>query len=608
MCSSFSLSLTLILLFLSLPCFLSLTTNEHGKKQQPNKNLQSSNMDPFEAETLFKIMETVSSDTNWRVSNPNPCKPGSSWPGIECKPGKDNHHHVSRLDFGIPPNPICKNTATFPSQIFHLPYLQSVFFFHCFTHTKTTISLLPHRFSNSPLQQLSLRSNQALIGPIPPQISSLKSLQILTLSQNRLLGIIPEEIFSMTSLLHLDLSYNFLTGTIPHQLGSLRNLVGLDLSYNSLTGPIPDTIGQLGLLQKLDLSSNLITGSMPDSIEKLSFLVFMALNNNRLKGKFPKGLEKLQSLQYFILDDNPMFVPLPFELGRLVKLQELRLANSGYSGAIPQSFSQLLNLSTLSLQNNRLTGEIPVGLSGLSHIYHLNLSKNMLGGIVPFNSSFLKRLGRNLDLRENPGLCLNGSEAYEGVKIGVSVCGNNRTGSVIKPLRRSEAPSGFCKSFKLLAVLGASALSSCHFIEQHGHLARNRCKCLEGITSVVKSFLPTMGASALPSCGVWDNVTRSSYGFKLLPEMETIDTSRVAQGRLAVLSAHLAAAVEFAGFSPVLETSCVSAQSTVPPPGNLKGSLTIVDERTGKKYQVHVSEYGTVKATDFKQVKVEFCW
>ncbi|KAK9284127.1 hypothetical protein L1049_023294 [Liquidambar formosana] len=84
--------------------------------------------------------------------------------------------------------------------------------------------------------------------------------------------------------------------------------------------------------------------------------------------------------------------------------------------------------------------------------------------------------------------------------------------------------------------------------------------------------------------------------------MEIIDSSTIARARLSVLTAHLAASVEPSSFSPLLETSGVSAQSTVPPPGNLKGVLTIIDDRTGKKYQVQVSEEGTVKATDFKKI------
>ncbi|GMH12150.1 hypothetical protein Nepgr_013991 [Nepenthes gracilis] len=369
-------------------------TGHHNGNSRLKPPPQSTSMVQSELETLFRVMETMSSDRTWRISYPNPCNPGSSWTGIECRNGKDNHRHVARLDFGAPPNPTCKTTAIFPSEIFRLPYLQSVFFFRCFTHSKTAITMPMNGIPNSSLEQFSLRSNPSLVGQIPSQLSSLKTLQILTLSQNRLTGQIPLQIFSLNSLVHLDLSYNLLTGIIPYEVGNLRNLEGLDLSYNSLSGLIPNTIGQLGLLQKLDLSSNLLVGRIPTSIEKLSSLAFIALSNNNLRGgNFPKGLTKLVNLQYFIMDDNPMFMPLPPEFGTLVKLQELRLANSGYSGGIPPSFCRLVNLTTLSLQNNRLTGQIPVGLSSLSHIYHLNLSRNFLGGVVPFDASFLKRLG-----------------------------------------------------------------------------------------------------------------------------------------------------------------------------------------------------------------------
>ncbi|KAJ0113792.1 hypothetical protein Patl1_02636 [Pistacia atlantica] len=386
-------------------------------------------------------MDSMSNDFTWRVSFPNPCQPSSSWPGIECKPGKDGFLHVSKLHFGSKPNPSCKYTATFPSQIFSLPYLQSLFFFNCFTHTQTTLSFSQN--SNSSLQQLSLRSNPSLVGPIPPQLSSFKTLQILTLSQNRLIGSIPVKIFSLDSLLHLDLSYNLVTGTIPVQVGNLKNLVGLDLSYNSLSGSIPITIGQLGMLQKLDLSSNLVSGSIPDSIEQLGSLVFLALSNNKLRGRFPKGLAKLQSLQYFIMDNNPMFIPLPIEFGKLVKLQELRLVSSGYSGSIPPSFSQLKNLSSLSLENNRLTGEIP--------------------------ATFLNRLGRNLELTGNPGLCLSPTEAYSvKIGIGISVCGSNKNGSLVHPFKKSEAaPSGCGQLSNSILIISIVALLVLSFFTFH---------------------------------------------------------------------------------------------------------------------------------------------
>ncbi|KAL4569937.1 hypothetical protein LXL04_025585 [Taraxacum kok-saghyz] len=401
-------------------------------------------MDPSELQTLYTIMETLSLDQKWRLSYPNPCKPSASWVGIECKRGvTDSHLHVTRLNFGTPPNPTCKNTASFPSEIFNLPYLQSIFFFQCFTITKTMISVSKISGPSS-LQQLSFRSNPSLVGSIPSQLfSHLSSLQILTISQSRISGRIPPEISTMGSLVHLDLSYNQLTGAIPVELSKLRKLVGLDLSYNSLTGQIPNAIGQLGMLQKLDFSSNLLTGSVPESVGKLTSLAFIALSNNGLHGKPPVGLANLKGLEYLIMENNPMSTELPMEFGLLPKLQELRLSNSGYTGEIPAIFSQLSNLTTLSLQNNRLTGNIPLGLGNLSHIYHLNLSKNLLSGEIPFDSGFLKRLGKNLDLSGNGQLCLNPGEAHDSAKLGVDVCNrsNTRVGnssSRIQPLKTSE--------------------------------------------------------------------------------------------------------------------------------------------------------------------------
>ncbi|CAM8954372.1 unnamed protein product [Rhodiola kirilowii] len=82
--------------------------------------------------------------------------------------------------------------------------------------------------------------------------------------------------------------------------------------------------------------------------------------------------------------------------------------------------------------------------------------------------------------------------------------------------------------------------------------------------------------------------------------METsADSSAVARSRLAVLAAHITLSLDQT--TPCLEPSCVSA-STVAPPGNLKGVLTVIDERTGRKYQLQVSEHGTVKAADFKEI------
>uniref|UniRef100_A0A1D1Y6Z7 Protein TOO MANY MOUTHS n=1 Tax=Anthurium amnicola TaxID=1678845 RepID=A0A1D1Y6Z7_9ARAE len=421
--TSTSFSLLLIILCFACVSFPRAATPTRDRGEASSLQATSTSMDTTERETLFQLLEAVSSDRDWRVTNPDPCSPGSSWPGIECSAGKDGIPHVARLDFGTPLNPTCNDAATFPPQLFHLPYLQSAFFFACFrTKTTTLAAAAPYMANATALQQLGLKSNPALTGTIPPEISSMRSLEVLTLSQNHLQGAIPEAISSLTSLEHLDLSYNHLTGSIPIRVGSLRNLLGLDLSYNQLTGPIPTSLGHMGALQKLDLSSNALTGGIPESMENLGSLSFLALSNNKLRGPFPGGLPKMGNLQYFLMDDNPMAVELPQQLGRLARLQELRLADSGYWGPIPDSFSRLANLTTLALQNNRLSGGIPTGLGGLRRMYHLNLSRNMLGGVVPFDQGFLRRLGGNLDLSGNPGLCMNRSEGLEGVKVGVGVC------------------------------------------------------------------------------------------------------------------------------------------------------------------------------------------
>lgn len=83
-----------------------------------------------------------------------------------------------------------------------------------------------------------------------------------------------------------------------------------------------------------------------------------------------------------------------------------------------------------------------------------------------------------------------------------------------------------------------------------------------------------------------------------LISMENCDLTATARGRLAVLSAHLSASPNRSG--SFLDFSGCSAD--VAPPTNLKGTLTLIDERTGIKYQVQVSQDGTIKATDLKKV------
>ena len=442
-------------------------------------------MDPAERETLFRVMEAVSSDRDWRVESPDPC--GAPWPGLECKPagagggGGAARMHVTRLDFGVEPNPACKDTAAFPPEAFSLPHLQSLFFVDCFTNPAATTTLTlpaPANLSASGLQQLSIRANLALSGAVPPALATLRSLQVLTISQNaQVRGGIPPGIGDLTSLVRLDLSYNSLSGPVPSQIGQLKSLVDLDLSYNALSGAIPGRIGELRQLQKLDLSSNNLTGGVPDTVANLTSLTFLALSNNGLIGHFPPAIAGLRNLQYLIMDNNPMGGPLPSELGGLARLQELRLAGSGYSGPIPEAFGQLSSLTTLSLQDNNLTGPIPAALSRLGRMYHLNLSNNALGGAVPFDGAFLRRLGGNLDLSGNSGLCLDDRSVLRGVGVGVGACrggaddgdvvASSATGRGLMATRGSQSQSP--DSVLLTGLLGPACVAVSCLFALNGH-------------------------------------------------------------------------------------------------------------------------------------------
>ncbi|KAJ7542326.1 hypothetical protein O6H91_10G100900 [Diphasiastrum complanatum] len=71
--------------------------------------------------------------------------------------------------------------------------------------------------------------------------------------------------------------------------------------------------------------------------------------------------------------------------------------------------------------------------------------------------------------------------------------------------------------------------------------------------------------------------------------------------RLAVLSRQLS--ISSNETAPALVPSVVSAAEVAQAsPGGGKGSLTVIDNRTGKKYDLEISEGGTVKATDLKKI------
>ncbi|KAJ3692101.1 hypothetical protein LUZ60_012451 [Juncus effusus] len=75
-----------------------------------------------------------------------------------------------------------------------------------------------------------------------------------------------------------------------------------------------------------------------------------------------------------------------------------------------------------------------------------------------------------------------------------------------------------------------------------------------------------------------------------------------ARGRLAVISSHIASSTGARNGPELVEMFPTSVQDMNGPAKNLGGSISLIDQRTGKKYEFKVSDEGTVKATDFKKI------
>ncbi|KAK8938149.1 hypothetical protein KSP40_PGU017673 [Platanthera guangdongensis] len=86
----------------------------------------------------------------------------------------------------------------------------------------------------------------------------------------------------------------------------------------------------------------------------------------------------------------------------------------------------------------------------------------------------------------------------------------------------------------------------------------------------------------------------------------SFDPTTMARGRLAVLTSHFVGNLAAEHLSPSLAASPVSAQEISQPPGNLGGRLKVTDSRTGKQFDLEISEEGTVKAVDFKLVSQNY--
>ena len=76
-----------------------------------------------------------------------------------------------------------------------------------------------------------------------------------------------------------------------------------------------------------------------------------------------------------------------------------------------------------------------------------------------------------------------------------------------------------------------------------------------------------------------------------------------AANRIAQLQRHLQAhSLEPQGELQLEDTKANSDPKERPAPGGGPGTLSVTDNRTGKKYEIEISDHGTIKGTDLKKI------
>lgn len=145
-----------------------------------------------------------------------------SRPQLQCEPSPDDARvrRATRLHFGPDvATPPCRPGARLgDASLRGLPHLKTLSLFGCFV--AAAVELPPALFegaSASALEQVVLKSNPGLRGPIPATLGGLRSLRVLSLSQNGFSGRIPTELGGLAALQQLDLSYNNITGEVINE-------------------------------------------------------------------------------------------------------------------------------------------------------------------------------------------------------------------------------------------------------------------------------------------------------------------------------------------------------------------------------------------------------
>ncbi|XP_016740221.1 receptor-like protein 33 [Gossypium hirsutum] len=274
-------------------------------------------------------------------------------------------------DFGN--SEIPSDFGNFPTQLFHLPYLQNIIL----SSNPDLIGYLPETNWSSPLSLLDVSGTRFSKG-LPGSIDNLKHLKKLNLDSCVFTRSIPSSLGNLTKITFLDISGNMFQGQIPDVFGNLNDLSFMGFSSNNFSGLFPSLAFNLTSLTFMDFSSNFLRGTLPNNISGLSYLRELHLYANLLSGRVPGWLFSLQSLEYLDLHSNKLNGPIdPIQEANLVQLVDL--SKNEIQGTIPSSFIDLMNLTILDLSSNNLSGNIKsCMLVKLKNLRSLDVSFNNL--------------------------------------------------------------------------------------------------------------------------------------------------------------------------------------------------------------------------------------
>ena len=219
----------------------------------------------------------------------------------------------------------------------------------------------------------------------------------LRLADNALNGPLPPELGDLGELKYLELTGNQLTDSIPPELGDLADLSGLWLDDNELTGPLPEALGDLTDLLGVWVGGNQLSGSVPTSFLSLDLLFFEFGGDGNLclpgTEEFAEWSEDIGRAEGPWCSDGDAAVlqilheettgsrwansggwltgPVlsrwyGVETDSIGRVSELDLVRNGLSGPLPRELGHLAELTRLKLSNNNLLGSLPLTLTAVA--------------------------------------------------------------------------------------------------------------------------------------------------------------------------------------------------------------------------------------------------